>query len=48
MIDFIAGDVSYDVWQAKQTRLADASREVARRAELVGTYESCVLRDASI
>ena len=48
MIDFIAGDVPYNVWQAKQARLADASREVARRAELIGTYESCVVRDASI
>ena len=44
MVDFMAGDVPYDVWKAKQQRLVDASREVARNAIPLGTFESCVLQ----
>ena len=43
MVDFMAGDVPYSTWRLKQARLANASREVARNAELIGTYDSCVV-----
>ncbi len=43
MVDFMAGDVPYDIWQAKQERLAAASAEVARNAIPVGTFQSCVI-----
>ena len=46
MVDFMAGDVAYDRWKPKQQRLADASREVARNAIPLGTYESCVVQPA--
>lgn len=45
MTDFMAGDVPYDVWKVKQALLADASREVARNAVLLGTFESCVINN---
>ena len=48
MVDFIAGDVPFDIWKSKQQRLADASREVARNAQLIGTFDSCVVSNASI
>ena len=44
MVDFMVGDVPYGIWKVKQTRLADAGAEVARKAELVGSFESCVLQ----
>lgn len=44
MVDFMAGDVPFDVWRAKQQRLADASKEIARKAIPVGTFESCVVQ----
>lgn len=43
MVDFMAGDVPYSLWRTKQARLANASREIARAAIPLGTYESCVL-----
>jgi len=43
MIDFMSGDVPYSEWCVKQKRLADASREVARNAIPIGTYDSCAL-----
>lgn len=43
MVDFMAGDVPYDIWKLKQKRLADASREVARNAIPIGTYDSCTM-----
>lgn len=46
MVDFMSGDVPYDVWRLKQMRLADASREVARNAELIGTFDSCCVPTA--
>lgn len=44
MVDFMAGDVPYSVWQVKQAKLAAANAEVARSAQHIGTYESCVIR----
>lgn len=43
MVDFMAGDVPYSTWSAKQERLAAASREVARNAIPLGTFPSCRL-----
>ena len=43
MVDFMAGDVSYEVWRIKQAKLAAASREVARNAIPLGTFASCML-----
>jgi len=43
MVDFMAGDVPYDIWKVKQERLAAAGREVARNAIPIGTFESCVM-----
>ena len=43
MVDFMAGDVPYSTWRLKQERLANASREVARNAIPLGTFESCAL-----
>jgi hypothetical protein len=43
MIDFMAGDVPYELWRLKRDRLADASREVARNALPLGSFESFVV-----
>jgi hypothetical protein len=43
MVDFMAGDVPYGTWKLKQKRLADASREVARNAIPLGTFDSCTM-----
>ena len=43
MVDFMAGDVPFHLWKQKQARLVEASREVARNAIPLGTYESCVV-----
>lgn len=45
MIDFMAGDVPYSTWRLKQQRLAAASREVARNAIPLGTFDSCAVAE---
>jgi hypothetical protein len=43
MVDFMAGDVAYGAWSAKQAKLSEASREIARKAQLIGVFDSCVI-----
>jgi len=44
MIDFMAGDMPFEAWKAKQDMLRAAGTEVARKAELIGVFDSCVLK----
>ena len=44
MVEFMANELPYDVWKVKQKLLAEASREIARSAKLIGTFDSCVLK----